>query len=104
MCFPSGGIPAFPAFALAVTFFRVAVTSEKVFPLGEVGFFGLAAAPAVQKPVLARVVLWLWLCFCGKPENGVIIITHKIVLLVHGLLRPVYGALCLCGQRLSPSL
>ena len=25
-------------------------------------------------------------------------------LLVHGLLRPVYGALCLCGQRLSPSL
>ena len=31
-----GGFLLFPVLALAVTFFGVAVTSEKVFPLGEV--------------------------------------------------------------------
>ena len=104
LVFPVSGFQRFPAFALAVTFFGVSVTSEKCFALREVGFFGLAAAPAIQKPVLPGVVLRLCFLCRGKPENSVIVITHKIVLLVHGLLRPVYGALCLCGQRLSPSL
>ena len=72
-----GGFLRFPAFVLAVTFFGVAVTSEKVSPLGEVGFFGLAAAPAVQKPGHARVALRLWLCFCGKPANMCQALNHK---------------------------
>ena len=45
--FPVGGFLLLPPLALAVTFFRVAVTPEKALALGEVCFFGLAAAPAV---------------------------------------------------------
>ena len=47
LAFPVCGFLLFPPFALAVTFFRVAVTPEKALALCEVGFFGLAAAPAV---------------------------------------------------------
>jgi hypothetical protein len=47
LALPVGGFLLFPAFALAVTFFRVSVTSEKPLSLGEIGFFGLAAAPAI---------------------------------------------------------
>ena len=47
LVFPMAGFQHFPAFPLAVTFFRVAVTPEKGFALREVGFFGLAAAPAI---------------------------------------------------------
>jgi hypothetical protein len=44
---PVCGFQHFPSFPLAVTFFRVSVTSEKGLTLREVGFFGLAAAPAI---------------------------------------------------------
>ena len=47
LVFPVSGFQRFPAFPLAVTFFGVAVTSEKGLALREVGFFGLAAAPAI---------------------------------------------------------
>ena len=47
LVFPVAGFQRFPAFSLAVTFFGVSVTSEKGLALGEVGFFGLAAAPAI---------------------------------------------------------
>ncbi len=44
---PVCGFQHFPAFPLAVTFFGVSVTSENRLALREVGFFGLAAAPAI---------------------------------------------------------
>ena len=47
LALPVCGFLFFPAFPLAVTFFRVAVTPEKALALCEVGFFGLAAVPAV---------------------------------------------------------
>ena len=44
---PVCGFPFLPLFPLEVTFFGVAVTPEKRLALCKVGFFGLAAVPAV---------------------------------------------------------
>ena len=43
-----GGLPFFPDFPLAVALCRVPVASEQRLALREIGFFGLAALPAVQ--------------------------------------------------------
>ena len=51
-----GGFTLDPLRSLAVALCRVAVKPEKRLALREVGFFGLAAFPAVQQTVLACVV------------------------------------------------
>ena len=73
-----GGFPFLPDFPLAVALCRVAVTPEQVLALREVGFFGLAAAPAVQKPVCPCVVR-LFQGSCSHFINhGFKIVTHKL--------------------------
>ena len=47
LLFPVGGFPLFPVCPFAVTFLGVSVASEKRLSLRKIGFFGLAAFPAV---------------------------------------------------------